>query len=182
MPGSTAADDEPSLIQQARDDPRAFAPLYERHHRLIFLFIHRRTGKRDLAADLTQQVFLKALIALPRYQVQGIPFRAWLYRIALNEVRMHFRKRRELVMDLSVAEVRGLVQEIGLPDRENELRLLALSLGRLAPDQARLIELRFFDDLSYAEMGQVLGINEDAAKMRTHRVLANLRKYLVPSP
>lgn len=170
---------ELAWITASQSDARAFAPLYERYFVLIFRFIHRRCGHRELAADLTQQTFLKALLALSRYQFRDLPFRAWLYRIALNELRMYWRKRKEVTMELSFAEVRGLVQEIGMDEREEEMRRLSAVLGRLSEQQSRLIDLRFFDRLSYAEMGQVLGIGEDAAKMRTHRVLALLRNYLV---
>lgn len=166
-------------IEAAKADPRRFAPLYERYFNDIFRFIHRRAGRADLTADLTQQTFLKALLALPRYESRGLPFRAWLYRIALNELRMHWRKRKELVMDLSFGEVRGLSEEMGLMEDEETMGRLARSLSRLGTEQARLIELRYFDGLAFAEVGQVLGIGEDAAKMRTHRVLGTLRKYLV---
>ncbi len=170
---------ELAYIAAAQADPQRFAPLYEHYFATIFRFIHRRAGDRDLTADLAQQTFLKALLALPRYEPRGLPFRAWLYRIALNEVRMHWRKRKEVVMDLAWAEVRPLSEEFGLEQQEAEMRLLANGLGRLNNAQARIVELRFFDGLSFAEVGQVLGIAEDAAKMRTHRALAVMRAYLV---
>lgn len=171
-------EEERQAIEAARTDPRRFAPLYERYFTDIFRFIHRRAGQAELTADLTQQTFLKALLALPKYQVRGLPFRAWLYRIALNELRMHWRKRKEQAMDLSFAEVRGLSEEMGLAEDVEAMRRLAIALSRLARDQARLVELRYFDGLSFAEVAQVLGIGEDAAKMRTHRVLGRLRQYL----
>ena len=171
-------DKEEIAIRAAQADPRAFAPLYEHYFVRIFRFIHRRAGREDLAADLTQQTFLKAIIALPRYRSRGSPFGAWLYRITMNELRMHWRKRRVMTVELSIAEVRGLVLEIGMEEREEELGRLARALGRLGEERSRLIDLRYFDRLSFAEMGQVLGIGEDAAKMRTHRVLAALRDQL----
>ncbi len=171
---------EHTAIQAAKADPRAFTPLYNAYHAVIFRFIHRRTNSRELTADLTQQTFLKALLALPRYESRGLPFRAWLYRIAMNELRMHWRKRKETVMDLSYAEVKALRTEIGLAEEGDDLQRLARSLGRLPSDKSRLIELRYFDGLSFQEVGAVLGIAEDAAKMRVHRVLATLRQYLGP--
>ena len=125
--------EEEALIAEAKRRPEAFAPLYELHFGAIFRFILRRAGERELTNDLTQQTFLKAMLALPGYEPRGYPFKAFLYRIALNELKMHWRKRKEVTMDMS-----------------------------------------------YAEMGQVLGLGEDAAKMRTHRVLATLRTYLSP--
>ncbi|MFT3885995.1 MAG: RNA polymerase sigma factor [Flavobacteriales bacterium] len=169
---------EQQEIEAAKADSRRFAPLYERYFNDIFRFIHRRAGRAELTADLTQQTFLKALLALPRYEPRGAPFRAWLYRIALNELRMHWRKRKEMVMDLSFGDVRGLSEEFGLAEDEEAMARLARALSQLAADQSRLIELRYFDGLAFAEVGQVLGIGEDAAKMRTHRVLGTLRKYL----
>jgi RNA polymerase sigma-70 factor (ECF subfamily) len=172
------AQQELTAIAAAKADPRAFTPLYSAYHAVIFRFIHRRTNHRDLSADLTQQTFLKALLALPRYESRGLPFRAWLYRIALNEVRMHWRKKKETVMDLSWAEVRELRSEVGVMEAEEDLQRLAGALSRLPAEKGRLIELRYIDGLSFIEVGQVLGIAEDAAKMRVHRVLATLRQYL----
>jgi RNA polymerase sigma-70 factor (ECF subfamily) len=172
--------EEEALIAEAKRRPEAFAPLYELHFGAIFRFILRRAGERELTNDLTQQTFLKAMLALPGYEPRGYPFKAFLYRIALNELKMHWRKRKEVTMDMSYAEVRGLSMEIGLEEQDSDMQRLARALSRLAEDKARLIELRYMDGLSFAEMGQVLGLGEDAAKMRTHRVLATLRTYLSP--
>jgi len=85
-----------------------------------------------------------------------------------------------VVIDISFAEVRGLSEEIGLVSAEEDMQHLANALGKLEDEKARLIELRYMDGMSFAELGQVLGIGEDAAKMRTHRVLAQLRTYIKP--
>jgi RNA polymerase sigma-70 factor (ECF subfamily) len=170
--------DDAELVAAAKADPRHFAILYERYFADVYRFLYRRAAHRELAADLTQQTFLKALAALSGYTSRGLPFRAWLYRIALNEMRMHWRKRREVVIDLSVEEVRGLCVEIDLDGDEEGLARLARALGELPEDAARLIGLRYFDGLSFVEVGQVLGIGEDAAKMRTHRVLGKLRRTI----
>ncbi|HEY0978813.1 MAG TPA: sigma-70 family RNA polymerase sigma factor [Flavobacteriales bacterium] len=171
---------EQEEIARAQRDAQAFAPLYDRYFAPIFRFLHRRAGDQELTADLTQQTFLKAMLALPRYQPRGLPFQAWLYRIALNELRMHWRKRKETVVELSFLEVRGLGEEIGLQEADEDMQRLARALSALPEEKARLIELRFMDGLSFAEVGQVLDIGEDAAKMRTHRVLQGLREKLGP--
>ncbi|MBK6830620.1 MAG: RNA polymerase sigma factor [Flavobacteriales bacterium] len=89
--------EEQAAIAAAKRDPRRFTPLYECYFGDIFRFLLRRAGDRDLTNDLAQETFLKAMLALPRYQERGLPFRAWLYRIALNELRMHWRKRKEVL-------------------------------------------------------------------------------------
>lgn len=173
---------EQEWVAAAQRDPQAFAPLYERYHKLIFLFILKRVGDRDRAGDLTSQVFLKAMLALSRYQDKGVPFKAWLYRIALNEVLMHYRSRKgRIFMDVERADVVQLSTEIeaaGEGGAVSDIDRLTRALSRLRPVQCLLIELHWFDGLSYAEVGQVLGIAEAAAKMRTHRIVRLLRQYL----
>lgn len=173
---------ERERIAAAQVDPRSFAPLYELHHKAIYLFVLKRLRDHDHAGDLTQQVFLKAMLALPRYRYTGVPFKAWLYRIAMNEVLMHFRSSQgRYFMDVETADAAALLEETtGQEARftDDELGRLATALGKLRPEQASLVELHWFDGLSYAEVGEVLGIAEDAAKMRTHRVLQTLRGQL----
>ena len=178
-------DDEAAEVAAAQRDPQAFAPLYERYHKAIFLFVRKRVGSNDAAGDLTAQVFLKALLALSRYSDRGLPFKAWLYRIALNEVLMHYRQAKgKVFMDVDAPDASRLLHaamaEGDEDQRVAELAGLTRALSRLHPSQALLVELHWFDRLSYAEVGQVLGIAEAAAKMRTHRVLQQLRKYLSP--
>ena len=173
-------EEEQAAIAAARSDPKRFTPLYECYFGDIFRFLLRRAGDRDLTNDLTQETFLKAMLALPKSQERGLPFRAWLYRIALNELRMYWRKRKEVLIDLSYTQVRGLSEEMGLPMEDDEMPQLGIAMGNLDVDRNRLLELRYMDGLGYQEIGQILGIGEDAAKMRTHRVLAQLRAYLSP--
>lgn len=175
---------EAEQVAAARRDAQAFAPLYERHHRAVYLFVLKRVGDRDRAGDIASQVFLKAMLALPRYQERGAPFRAWLYRIALNEVLMfHRRMRGRPTMDVEAADARRLLGEVdaspAAEDRDHRLAMLTAALGRLAPAQAMLIELHWFDGLAHAEVGQVLGIGEVAARMRTHRAIKQLRLFML---
>lgn len=174
--------DERREVERAAQDPRRFAVLYERYFGDVFRFVLRRAGNQELAADLTQEAFLKALLALPRYEHRGLPFRAWLFRIALNELRMHWRKKKEVVIDMSYAQVKGLSEEFELRLEEDDMQRLAGALSALDEAKAQLIQLRYMDGMSFQEVGQVLGIGEDAAKMRTHRVLATLRANLAKRP
>lgn len=169
-----------ALVIAAQADPARFAALYDRYFGDVFRFILRRAGDRDLTADLTQQAFLKAMLSLSRYESRGLPFRAWLYRIALNELRMHWRKKKEVLIDLSFTQVKGLSEEFDLRLDEDDAQRLARALNQLDEARAQLIQLRYMDGLSFLEVGHVLGIGADAAKMRTHRTLAQLRSYLVP--
>lgn len=170
--------EEERMVEAARRDPKAFGQLYDRYFTTIFRFLLRRAGDQELTNDLTQETFLKAMLALPRYQERGLPFRAWLYRIALNELRMFWRKKKEVLIDLNHHQVKGLSAEFSLDLEEDDMKRLAAALSKLDEARSQLIQLRFMDGLSFLEIGQVLGIGEDAAKMRTHRTLATLRTYL----
>ncbi|MBK9148442.1 MAG: sigma-70 family RNA polymerase sigma factor [Flavobacteriales bacterium] len=167
-------------VALAKSSTEAFGPLYERYFGDVFRFILRRAADRELTADLTQQAFVKAMLSIDRYESRGLPFRAWLYRIALNELRMHWRKRKEVLIDMSTKQVKGMVAEMELLLDPSDMERVAQALSGLEEARAQLIHLRFMDGLSYQEVGEVLGIGEDAAKMRTHRTLNALRSYLAP--
>ncbi|HET7037020.1 MAG TPA: sigma-70 family RNA polymerase sigma factor, partial [Thermomicrobiaceae bacterium] len=83
-PEAAAAEEEAALVAAAKVDGAAFAALYRRHRGPIYRYLRARTRCDEDAADLTQQVFLKAFEALPRYQERGLPFAAWLFRLARN--------------------------------------------------------------------------------------------------
>jgi RNA polymerase sigma-70 factor, ECF subfamily len=169
------------LIKGAQSDPEAFKPLYEKYFKKIFLFIFHRVGDKELSADLSQQTFLKALKNLNKFQLRGLPFSAWLYRIAINETNDYFRKvkrSRVVMLDDSIAET--LFEEITGNDRLEEfsLRLPAI-LQLLKPDDLQLIELRFFEQKSFREIGILLDITETHAKVKTYRAIDKMKKQLV---
>lgn len=170
---------EGEAIEAAKADPRRFAPLYDRFFTDVFRFIRRRCTDDQTAADLSQQTFLKAMIGLQRYQDRGVPFRAWLCRIALNELRMYWRKKKEVSIEFAHEDAIALAADVS-EEKDTDLQNLSQALSHLPEKSAQLIELRYIDGMSFKEMAAVMNISEDAAKMRTHRVLACLRTYLAP--
>jgi RNA polymerase sigma-70 factor (ECF subfamily) len=107
-------------VEAARKDVNAFRPLYDKYFDRIFRFIYRRTENEEVTADLTSQTFLKALKKLDKYSFKGVPFSAWLYRIADNEVkafyRLSFKKR---VLSLDGEEIKALAVEDSLPETQD---------------------------------------------------------------
>lgn len=166
-------------IEAAKTNPARFQVLYETYYKSIFVFIHRRTGNEELTADLTSQVFLKAMINIKKYVYKGVPFSAWLFRIAFNEVNMHFRKNvNDRVVSL---EQSGLSQMIQETEEENSLlaqQQMLVALKQLAMEDVQLIELRFFEKRSFAEVAEIVGITESNAKVRVYRILDKLKKML----
>jgi RNA polymerase sigma-70 factor (ECF subfamily) len=162
-------------------NPENFRVLYERYYRSIFLFILHRVADKPATADLTSQVFFKALTNLSRYRFRGLPFSAWLYRIAVNECNDLFRREkraRYVVLEESVAE--NLYEEMFTADAKEELKeRLPYALERLRPEELQLIELRYMENRPFREVAAILDITENNAKVKVYRVLDKLRKLLM---
>jgi RNA polymerase sigma-70 factor (ECF subfamily) len=166
-------------VQAAQKDPAMFRPLYERYHEPIYLYIFRRTTDEMLTADLCSQVFLKAMQKIHRYEYQGVPFSAWLYRIASNEIAQHFRKaNKNRVVTIEDAPLSHLAEEIGQEIPEDLTPLLVQALDSLKEEDLQIIELRFFEERPYKEVGEILGITENYAKVKTFRILNRIKKNL----
>jgi len=169
------------IIRKAQSDPNRFAPLYDKYYKQIFLFIYRRADNEETSADLTSQVFMKAIINLPKYEFKGVPFSAWLYRIASNEVNQHFRKNKTTrVISLEDSGIDRLAQELSELDDDTTIKeqVLTEGLQNLSKDEIQYIELRFFEDHSFKEIGFILNITENNAKVKTYRILDKIRKVI----
>jgi RNA polymerase sigma-70 factor (ECF subfamily) len=170
-------------VEAAQKDARHFGVLYEKYYRQIFLFIYKRTSDDEVAGDIAAQVFLKAMVSLPKYSYRGVPFSAWLYRIASNEVNQHFRNAkgdRTISMEKShIDKVMGMVDEEKTSDlAELYQEVMIETLHEMNPDEVEIIELRFFEDRPYSEVGFILGITENNAKVKVYRIVERLRKRL----
>ena len=170
---------ESQIIEEARKDPGRFGILYEKYYRQIFVFVFRRTGDEDIAGDIVSDAFLKAMVALPKFEFKGVPFSAWLFRIALNEVNMYYRKTsRERVISLDQTNIREMIAEAGEKETEENRQLVMRLLSSLTPEEMQMMELRFFEKRPFAEVAEILGITENNAKVRTYRILDKLKKLL----
>ncbi len=170
---------ELELVEAAKSDPARFGVLYEKYYRQVFVFVFRRTGHEEHTSDIVANTFLKAMVALPKYTFKGVPFSAWLFRIAVNEVNMFFRKtKRERVVSLDKSDLGAMIAESGETDSEENQKLLLKVLGILPAEDMQVIELRFFEKRPFAEVGEILGITENNAKVRTYRILDKLKQLL----
>ena len=165
-------------IEQAKREPAAFRPLYEKYFKRIFLFIYHRVEDRHTTADLTAQVFLKALSRINQFNVRGLPFSSWLYRIAINECNDFFRKnKRARIVYVEEPAFHMLFEEMFPDDPREELeKKLYLVLQQLKPDELQIIELRFFEDMPFKMVAEVLNITETYAKVRTYRAIDKMKK------
>jgi RNA polymerase sigma-70 factor (ECF subfamily) len=178
---AAADDDEVALVLAAQQDPAAFAPLYRRYRHRVYAYLYTRLTNAEDAADLTQQVFLLALAALPRYRIRAIPFGVWLFRIARNAAAdLHRRRPRVALIWETVPEE---AQPRAAHDVEAEvvqreaLAHLHATLRTLDPDTRDLLMLRFAARLTAAEIGAVTGKSTAAASKRLQRALQTLKEH-----
>ncbi len=176
----SAREDERRLVEQARQDPEAFGELYLRHVRSIYNYIFYRTGDPEEAEDLTSRVFLQALQHLPRFQERGLPFAAWLFRIAHNLV-ANWRRDRQRHPTVPLSEDgqdRGSERLEAILERREERERLLAAMRRLPPERQQLLILKFVEGLSNAEIARIMGRTEGAIRVLYHRTLEALRKEL----
>lgn len=173
--------DEAQLVEQAKNDPEAFGKLYETYVEKIYNYIYYRIGNQQEAEDLTAKVFHRALNHIPNYNNKGVPFAAWLYRIAHNLVANWYRdhKRRKVValeqVTLSAKKEENPHQAA---ERSDSHELLLAAIQKLPPERQQLLTLKFIERMSNADIGRVMGRSEGAIKSLYHRTLVSLKELL----
>ena len=180
-PLSALADDELMQRVSSKDDDRAYDELYHRHARRLMGFFYRQTdGDEALAADLTQDTFMRVWTARDKYS--GASFRAWLLTIAYNLLKNHYRhsehqrryeqfamQTREEAADSNIVEI--------LDGEAMDLALKAL-LEKMTPGNRLLFSLRFEEELTVPQIALVLAIPEGTVKSRLHTLIQSLKQKL----
>ncbi|TMB98213.1 MAG: RNA polymerase sigma factor [Chloroflexi bacterium] len=174
--------DENELIALAAGgDREAYGRLYERHSLRVFRHAYFLTGDPLLAEDITAQVFLNALEAIPRYQDRGVPFVAWLLRITGNLV-INFRKSPKNNGHSQLPETAPALDPGSSPEHSAECKVdgqrIWRQVGKLPYEQRQVIVMRFIDDLGYPDIAQMLGKSVGAVRVIQFRALHNLRDLM----
>jgi RNA polymerase sigma-70 factor (ECF subfamily) len=172
---------EEQLVEQAKTDPEAFGKLYELYVEKIYNYVYYRIGNHHDSEDLTAKVFHRALNHIPNYNNKGVPFAAWLYRIAHNLIaNWHRDHKRRQVVALDQVTLSGDRQEMPhhAAEQTNERELLLEAIQKLPPERQELLTLKFVEKMSNAEIGQVMGRSEGAIKSLYHRTLVSLKELL----
>lgn len=170
MKGRENEADERLLVEAARKDPSRFAELYENHFERVYAYVIRRVGNRQEAEDITSEVFHQALEKIGSFEWRGVPFAAWLLRIAVNATTDRWRQR---------------AREQGNPgaeaseqfdfDEANERARLFRMVKELPMEQRLVIEMRFAEEKSIRDIAEVVGKSEGAVKQLQFRAIKNLR-------
>lgn len=171
------SEDISRLVETAKEEPLAFAQLYDRYVISVYRYLFSRVGNKADTEDLTAQTFLTVLEKLPRYREQG-HFEAWLFTIARNKAMDHFRKKKpEMHLDAAdmVAEQHGLLAEL---IHKEQVQQVSALIRKLDESEKELLRLRYVANLSFAEMAAVLGKSQDAVKKSLYRLQVRLQNLL----
>ena len=163
--------DERLLVEAAQRDPRRFAELYELHFRRVYAYVIRRVERREEAEDVTSEVFHHALAKIKSFEWRGVPFSAWLMRIAANVITDRWRGSREsdpVPEDLEDSEAEDIEQ----------CAVLSQLVQGLPTDQKRVVLLRFVEQKSIKEIASELKRTEGAVKQLQFRALEKLRAQM----
>ena len=179
-------DSDQELAKLARTSRDAFGTLYERHITAIYRYVYYRVGNMEDAEDLTARVFARALKHIHNYNDRGLPFTAWLYRIAHNVVaNFHRDNKRHPSVPLDEMEIHPEIAQDNHADAtdiridsERERRRLIEAIHRLPEERQQLVVLKFVQQLQNVEIGQIMNRSEGAIKSLYHRTLAQLRQRL----
>lgn len=174
-------EDDAVLVRRAQADPQAFGDLYRRYVRRVYTYLYYRTGRVEDAEDLTAQTFARALAHLPRYDERGLPFSAWLLRIAHNLAANWHRDRsrhRLVRLEVSAGEVRAFDDPEEQVAAAAEAELVRAAVRRLPPERQHLLLMKFVFGLSNAEIARAMNRTEGAVKALLHRTIVALRQLL----
>jgi RNA polymerase sigma-70 factor (ECF subfamily) len=174
--------EELNLVQRARQgDQEAFAQLYETHFDKIFRYVVLKIRNQTEAEDMTQQVFVKAYESIGSYQPQGVPFTAWLFRIAHNQMVDYVRKESKkptvpLDESLPIMDDSDLEHDV---ETKIEMEKVVVATKQLTKAQREVISLRFAGGLSITEAARTMRKSEGAIKALQHSAILSLRKTLL---
>ena len=189
-------DEEAELVRLAKArSPQAWTQIYETNHGKLFRYLRARVGDREVAEDLTAEVFLEALKGIDAYAWRGRPLLAWLYSIARNTANYHHRSqyRRRDILGASVAALSRFLRvgdryplatqgseagASGDPASEVERWDLQRAIQHLSPNQREVILLRYYAGLTTPETASVLGKRERAVYSLQARAIKSLRRHL----
>jgi RNA polymerase sigma-70 factor (ECF subfamily) len=170
------------VLRAAAGDAAAFAGIYDAYAPRVRRFLRHQLGDADVAEELLQRTFVKMIEALPRYRPRGLPFGAWVFRIARNAVIDHRRTAHPGVpLEAAIDRASEAGDPVASAERHQDRDEIRVALEALPPDQREVLVWRFFAGLSPAETAVLMGRSNGAVRVLQHRALAALRSNLEPA-
>ncbi|HXB11752.1 MAG TPA: sigma-70 family RNA polymerase sigma factor [Bacteroidia bacterium] len=168
---------EQQQVEGAKAEPAKFEALYNRYYEPILSFVYKRVETKESAYDITQQVFLNAMLKLNQFKHTGTPFSSWLYRIAINEINQLYRKEKtQRTVKVEEEELRYMANELDdEEDIETRYEKVSEALSALPEEDIQVVELRFFERRAFKEIAEILNITESNAKVKLYRIIDKLK-------
>lgn len=162
-------------IEESKSNPQCFEPLYTKYYEQILKFVFKRMDNLEDTREVTSIIFSKALSNIKKYNDHGYPFSSWLFRIAINEITQFYRDSKKM-RSVSIDEdgIKQIAEETGGYKKEL-IVVLKKALHYLNDMDMLLIELRFFEERPFSEVGEIIGITENNAKVKTYRAIDRLK-------
>lgn len=174
---SQQINEEAIWIGEAQKDPRNFKPVYERYFNPVFRFVYQRMESKEETAEIVSQVFYKALKNLSRYSFRGLPFFAWLCRIAVSEIGNYYsRTKKYRSVNIETSGLNEIAENIEKDISEEQIGAILGALKHLPEEDLLLIEMRYFESRPFSQIGNILNITENNAKVKVYRILDKIRK------
>ena len=143
------------------------------------MFIFKKLQDEDITGEVCSLTFLKDMSNMEKYEDRGFPFSSWLYRIASNEVNQYFRKnKKNITVEVNEHSLTEIVEELDIENKEEQLALVLKAIEELPLGKSQLIELRYFEELSFKEIASIFAITEANAKMRIYRIIETIKKSI----
>ena len=150
--------------------------LIKKYYREIYAFMYRQCANVDDAMDLTQDTFTSFLQAIDAYDPEKCKVRTWLYRIAANRVIDFRRTRHSFDIDIDELEIPEEIDRIRQSEQRTLLKEIDAYVSKLNDESENIVRMRLYENLSFAEIGEALGISEGSSKMKFHRMIEKIRK------
>lgn len=172
------------LVRRAQEfDEEAIEALYQTYYPKIYNYAFLQMGDVQASEDLASDVMLKMIESINKYHFRGLPFGAWVFRIARNRlIDLHRRRRRRGEVDLSETLSSALANPQALAERALERGQLQIALKHLTDEQRQVIVLKFIQGFDNSSVGQIMKRSEGAIKSLQHRALGSLRRLLYQEP
>ncbi len=167
------------IARACQDDAAAFGEIYDLFLDKVYRFVYFRVGSREDAEDLTEQIFLKVFKNLKNYHWDGVPFAAWLFRIARNHLTDHYRRRRSevsLTAAVEVADSQPTPEE--LSQRHMDQEAVTAAMRKLPDSYQEIIILKFIEERENGEISQILQKPVSHVRVLQSRALTKLRQLL----
>jgi RNA polymerase sigma-70 factor, ECF subfamily len=170
--------DEELVIRAQKGDRDAFTKLIDKYSRPLTMMILRMVRDKEDARDISQQVFLKAYEHLPLFK-HSSSFKTWLYKVAINSVKDHLRKR---TLPSGPGDLEGIADPTDSPasllEKEQELHLIRAAVLDLPDKQRMTLLLRIYEGMDYGQIAQILGGREQSARGNLYEALKALKHKL----